>query len=348
MPDNTEQRVDATKTGRRRSLKLGAELILLLTLVAYLPVMQAGFIWDDDTYVTENLNLRSADGLRQIWVNPGATPQYYPLTFTVFWIEYHLWGLHPLGYHLVNVLLHAANAVLFWRLLSGLCVPGAWWAAALFALHPVNVMSVAMVAELKNVLSGVFFLAALLLCVRFLGLEGQGAAEPTRGKWSYALAAALYLCALLAKTSTSILPVGLLLILWWKNGRIKRNELLATVPLLGVGVLFGAFTLWLEKYAKGASGGEFALPFLDRFLIAGRSFWFCLGKLLCPTRLTFLYPRWQIEVPPTSCPMGIHWPQSFCWARSGGRGVGSVARRWRPWSISWSRFLRWSWWKCCT
>ena len=154
-----------------RSVGPGAALIILLTATAYIPALHAGFIWDDDAYVTANQTLRSAKGLRQIWLNPNDTVQYYPLTFTTFWIEYHLWGLHPLGFHLVNVLLQAVNAVLFWRLLSRLGVPGAWWAAAVFALHPVHVMSVAWITELKNVLSGCFYLAALLAYVRFCSLN---------------------------------------------------------------------------------------------------------------------------------------------------------------------------------
>src|ERR1043166_544503 len=162
-----------------RSVGLPGTLIVLLTITTYIPALRGGFIWDDEQYVTKNSTLRSARGLREIWFNPEATVQYYPLTFTVFWLEYHLWGLHPFGYHLVNVLLHTANALLFWKLLSRLSVAGAWWAAAVFALHPVHVMSVAWIAELKNVLSGLFFLTALLAWVRFCGVS-----QRTDRKWS--------------------------------------------------------------------------------------------------------------------------------------------------------------------
>ncbi|HUJ09105.1 MAG TPA: tetratricopeptide repeat protein [Verrucomicrobiae bacterium] len=269
---------------------------LAVTFLAYQPMWHASFIWDDDDYVTNNKALRTADGLRQIWVNPDATVQYYPLTFTVFWVEYHLWGLHASGFHLVNVLLQAANAFLFWKLLSRLRVPGAWWAAAMFALHPVHVMSVAWITELKNVLSGLCFLAALLAYLRFCGLEDGSTVPQTNRKLFYALAVGLYFFALLSKTSTSIFPVAILLILWWKKGRIGRKELVPVLPLFLVGILFGVFTLWLEKYKKGAYGQEFALPFLDRVLVAGHSFWFGLSKLVWPTRLTFIYPRWNIDV----------------------------------------------------
>ena len=131
--------------------RLPVVVLLAATVLAYLPVWRAGFIWDDDAYVTKNLTLRSLEGFRRIWLEVGATPQYYPLVHTSFWLEYHLWGLNPLGYHLVNVFLHALGALLLWRVLLRLAVPGAWLAAALFALHPVQVESVAWITERKNV-----------------------------------------------------------------------------------------------------------------------------------------------------------------------------------------------------
>jgi len=140
-----------------KSLGLGSSLIVLLTMTAYLPALRCGFVWDDDAYVTENQALRSMSGLGRIFFEPKATPQYYPLTFTSFWAEYHVWRLRPFGYHLVNVLLHALNAVLLWWVLRALKVPGSWWAAAIFALHPVAVESTAWIAERKNVLSCLFF-----------------------------------------------------------------------------------------------------------------------------------------------------------------------------------------------
>ena len=136
---HTKQRLNSL--WNRNSLLVG--LFILLTLTAYIPAIQGGFVWDDDSYVTENATLRSLQGLTQIWLNPRSTPQYYPLVFSSFWVEYRLWGLRPTGYHLVNVLLHALSALLLWRLLRDLKVPGALLAAAIFALHPVNVESVA-------------------------------------------------------------------------------------------------------------------------------------------------------------------------------------------------------------
>ena len=142
-------------------------LIVLLVILAYLPALRGGFIWDDDDYVTQNPTLHDLGGLQRLWFKVGAVPQYYPVVHTTFWLEYHLWGLNPVGYHLINVLLHATAAILLWRVLLRLQIPGAWLAAVIFALHPVEVESVAWITERKNVLSAVFYFAAALACLRF-------------------------------------------------------------------------------------------------------------------------------------------------------------------------------------
>ena len=141
-----------------------AMAIMALALVAYLPALQAGYIWDDDSYLTANPHVQAPDGLARIWV-PGHTPQYYPLVFTGFWIEHALWGLQPAGYHLVNILLHAINAVLVWRLMRRIGVPGAWVIGAVFAVHPIHVESVAWITERKNCLSGNKLQSACYSCV---------------------------------------------------------------------------------------------------------------------------------------------------------------------------------------
>ena len=255
---------------------------------------RAGFIWDDDSYVTNNTPLRTVDGLRGIWGKPGTTIQYYPLVFTSFWVEYQVWKLQPLGYHLVNVLLHALNAVLLWRVLRRLEIPGAWWAAAIFALHPVGVESVAWITERKNVLSGLFYLLAVLAYLRFRPLT---AGEPARAPdWRlYWLALGLFVCALFSKTVTCSLPAVLLLLVWWKNGRVERRDVLALAPLFVLGAASGFMTTWMEKHSVGASGAEWALSFVQRCLVAGRALWFYTGKLFWPRHLTFIYPRWEID-----------------------------------------------------
>ncbi len=146
----------------KRALPAAGALLALAVCAAYLPALKAGFVWNDDTYVTDNVTLDGLAGLRLIWTDPKANEQYYPMVFTSYWVEKRLWGLAPLGYHLVNVLLHAASALLLWTLLARLGLPGAGWAAALFALHPMCVESVAWVTERKNTLSLFLSLLAML------------------------------------------------------------------------------------------------------------------------------------------------------------------------------------------
>jgi len=272
-------------------IALGAAIVAL-TLLAYVPAIRGGFIWDDDLWITGNENLRSLGGLWKIWFAPLANPQYYPLVNTMYWVEYHLWGLDPLPYHLMNVSLHATSAVLLWRVLLRLAVPGAWLAAAVFALHPVQVESVAWITEGKNVLAGLFYLLALLAYLRFAPPERE---RPSGHRLFYALALGLFACALMAKTVTCTLPAALLLVLWWKRGEVRWRDLLPLVPLVAVGAAFGLATAWLEKHHVGAAGAQWSFSLVDRCLIAGRALCFYAGKLLWPDPLAFIYPRWQID-----------------------------------------------------
>ena len=272
---------------------LGA-MIVAATFSAYFPALGGGYIWDDDDYVTANDTLRSVQGLGRIWGEIGATPQYYPMVHTSYWLEYHLWGLNPAGYHLVNVLLHATSALLLWRLLARLGLPGAWAAAAIFAVHPVHVESVAWITERKNVLSGVFYLSALLAYLRFGFEPGETTPRNTRRRW-YGLSLLLFLAALLSKTVAGSLPAAVLLILWWKRGRIRWADVYPLVPFFVLAIALGLLTATMEKHHVGAQGGEWNFSPADRCLIAGRALWFYAGKLVWPTYLTFIYPRWQID-----------------------------------------------------
>jgi protein O-mannosyl-transferase len=281
-------------------------LIVFLVFLAYLPALQGGFVWDDDDYVVNNLLLHSLKGLSQIWFAPGTTPQYYPLSFTSFWLDYHLWKLNPLGYHLTNLLFQAINAILLWTLLRRLSVPGAWLAAAIFAIHPVNVESVAWITERKNVLAGFFYLSSALACLQFWLPDLAAADSCTQsgpqttaaglGNWKfYWLALLLYLCALLAKTATIGLPVAVLLVVWWKRGKMGWRALFPLAPFLAVGMGMGLLTVWVEKHFVHAAGSEWTFSLLERCLIAGRAVWFYLGKLVWPHPLMFVYPRWDIH-----------------------------------------------------
>ncbi|HEY5999809.1 MAG TPA: tetratricopeptide repeat protein [bacterium] len=275
---------------------LRAAALVAAVVIAYSPAFTAGFIWDDDDYITDNRTLTEPGGLTEIWLSPGATPQYYPLVFTSFLVEQRLFGRTPAGHHAVNVLLHAGSALLLWRLLTTVAVPGAWLAAALFALHPVQVESVAWIAERKNVLSGLFFLAGALTFLQWAGLRaGDGdRSGSTRGApGRLATAAVLFAAALFSKTVTATLPVSLGAVLWWKRGRLSRRELLALAAFAAAGAGMGMVTLRLERTVVGAVGPAWDLTFVERLLVAGRAFWFYLGKLAWPSELAFIYPRWD-------------------------------------------------------
>jgi protein O-mannosyl-transferase len=263
--------------------------LLTITIIAYLPASHGGFIWDDDDYVTNNPLITAPDGLKRIWFSLDSPSQYFPLVYSVFRVEHGLWGFNSAGYHWINILLHATNAVLLWGFLKRLQVPGAWLAAAIFALHPVQVESVAWITELKNVLSLFFFLLTLFAWWAFVNEAGNR-------RWRfYALSLGCYALALFSKTTVSTLPLVLLLILWLKEKRIDRTRLLEIIPFFILSIAMGLLTVWWERYHQGTHGQNFSISFVGRLLIASHALWFYLGKLLWPVRLTFSYPRWAIE-----------------------------------------------------
>jgi hypothetical protein len=284
----------ATQFIQNNAITYGALLVLLPFLI-YFPAINGGFIWDDDAYVTENATLRSAEGLKQIWFSPNATPQYYPLVFTTFWLEHKLWDLNPSGYHVTNIFLHGLNALLLWRLLRYLKVSWALLAAAGFALHPVHVESVAWITERKNVLSGVFYFSAAILMVKYLRLGESPISKPGDQWKNFLLALWFFICALMSKTVTCSLPAAILLMIWWKRGRIQKRDVSILLPFFILGLSAGLFTVWLERHHVGALGGEWNFSVMERILIAGRALWFYAGKLLWPADLSFSYPRWKID-----------------------------------------------------
>lgn len=260
--------------------------LVVACLAAYWPALGGGFLWDDDGHVTRR-DLQSLGGLFRIWFEIGATQQYYPVLHSAFWVEHRLWGDSPLGYHLINVLLHATAACQFAVLLRRLQVPGAVLAALLFALHPVCVESVAWISEQKNTLSAVFYLAAALAWLRF---------DTERRPRAYALATGLFILALLTKTVTATLPPALLVVCWWRRGRLDwRRDVVPLLPWFAAGTAAGLFTAHFERTLIGAHGEAFALGFMERVLLAGRIFWFYLGSLAWPFNLTFIYPRWTVD-----------------------------------------------------
>ena len=261
-------------------------LVSLVTFAAYFPALAGDFLWDDAGHVT-NPALQSWAGLGRIWCEVGATQQYYPLLHSAFWIEHRLWGDAPAGYHVINVLWHATSACLLVAVLRRLAVPGALLAGLVFALHPVCVESVAWISEQKNTLSTVCYLAAALAWLRF---------EDDRRPARYAVASLWFLAALATKTVTATLPAALLVVAWWRRGRLSwRGEVRPLLPWWALGVAAGLGTAWFEATHIGASGDAFTLGGVERGLLAGRVVWFYFGKLLWPAGLTFFYPRWTID-----------------------------------------------------
>ena len=259
---------------------------MVAVFLVYQPAWRGGFLWDDGAHVTRP-ELRSWHGLYRMWFEVGATQQYYPVLYTAFWVEHRLWGDATLGYHLLNIALHAAAALMVALILRRLAIPGAYLAAAIFALHPVQVESVAWMSEQKNTLSAVFYLGAALFYLRF---------DRTRKTSSYGCAFGLFLLGLLSKTVTATLPAALLLIFWWQHGRLSwKKDVLPLAPFFLVGAVAGVFTAWVERKLLGAEGADFELTVLDRGLLAGRVIWFYLGKLVWPADLLFVYPRWHVS-----------------------------------------------------
>jgi protein O-mannosyl-transferase len=272
-----------------------ALLLAALTILAYRPTWNGGFLWDDDDYITNNELLTAPDGLRRIWFSLDSPSQYFPLVYTTFRVEHALWGINPTGYHWVNLVLHVANALLVWRVLARLNVPGSWLAGAIFALHPVQVESVAWITERKNVLMGFFFLLTLLAWIAFID-------ERTKRPWRfYGLALILYLLALSAKSTACTLPAALVLILWLQKKPINKRRLTQIVPFVIMGIGMGLLAVWWERYHQGTSRAVFTfLSPVERVLVASRAVWFYLSKLIWPADLTFIYPKWKIS--PTHLP----------------------------------------------
>ncbi len=272
-----------------------ALVLVVITLAAYAPGMNAGYVWDDEIYVTANAHLKSAAGLFAMWFRLGSTTMYAPAVFTTLWVEYHLWGLDPLGYHLVNLAFHVACVLLLWGVLRKLDAGGAWLAAAVFGVHPVMVESVAWVAELKNVQSAFFCLLCLLAYLRFSPLDGTAPPGARARRVSYVLALLLFAVALLSKAVAVTLPPAILILVWWKRGRVRRSDVLAVAPMLAMGLAAGLVTMYVEKHFSGTTGAVFQLPALDRILVAGRAVWFYAGTLVWPANLLSIYPRWVVS-----------------------------------------------------
>jgi tetratricopeptide (TPR) repeat protein len=265
-------------------------ILAVVTILAYQHAWHGGFLWDDDAYIINNELLTAPDGWQRIWFSLDSPSQYFPFTYSTFRIEHALWGLDTTGYHWVNLLLHVGNALLVWAVLARLKVPGSWLAAAIFALHPVQVESVAWITERKNVLMGFFFLLTLLAWIAFVD-------KRSRRPWMfYCLALISYVLALSAKATACTLPAALFLILWLQKKPITMRRFIQIVPFVVLGIGMGLLAVWWERYHQGTNRGVFTfLSPMERILVASRAVWFYLSKIFWPSNLTFIYPRWNIS-----------------------------------------------------
>lgn len=259
--------------------------LVAITLVAYAPAFHGGFLLDDDLLLTANPLVKAPNGWLKFWTTT-TTPDYLPVMSDSFWLEWRLWGANPAGYHATNILLHAFSAVLFWLLLRRLQIPGAWFGALLFAIHPVNVRSVAWIAERKNTLSMVFYLSALLA---FEKSQDQG------GRRWYAGAIALFAVALFCKSSTVVLPAVLLIIAYYRRRRVTLRDFRLAAPFFVLSALACATTVWYQYHVEIKPSNISLEPLSWRLASAGYSVWFYLGKLALPVRLAMIYPRIRLE-----------------------------------------------------
>jgi protein O-mannosyl-transferase len=260
-------------------------LLAAATFLVYQPAWNGQPVWDDDVHMTPP-ELRSMNGLAKIWMLPRGPVQYFPLVQTVFWVEARLFGDSTSGYHLLNILLHVLSALLLVVILRKLGIRGAWLAGGIFALHPVMVESVAWISELKNTLSGVFFLSAALA---YLNYTEAGKRR------SYLLSLGLFILGLMSKTTIAPFPLAMLAVVWWKHGRVLwRRDIMPLFPFFIGGILLGLITLYVER-AHGTRTPEFDFSFIERCLIAGRALCFYLGKVLLPVNLIISYPRWDLS-----------------------------------------------------
>ena len=291
--------------------------IIIAVAVVYLPALRGDFVWDDFLLITGNPLLQSFSGLLEIW-SGGRTADYFPLTNTLFWIEHHLFGANPTGYHAVNVLLQIANALLVWRLLKCLNIPGAWLAGLIFGIHPVHVASVAWISEVKNLLAMFFALLSVLCFLSYLGRDGPMGRPSSSAVAPYQYSASLlfFTLALLSKTQVVFLPVVLLLCAWWQNkerhargialrhpdGAARRpyqnfpRDVVRFLPFFLIAIVLGLVTMWFQN--RGIGEEEIVLGSLPRRIVnAAMAIWWYAGHLFAPVRLMAIYPNWRFDSP---------------------------------------------------
>jgi tetratricopeptide (TPR) repeat protein len=291
----------------------GIAIIVLVAFLAYLPSIRGGFVMDDDMFVKDNNLIQTPDGLRKLWCTT-EYDEYYPVSYSTIWIERRLWEMTPTGYHVINLILHILEALLIWTILRKLSIPGAFLAALIFIVHPVNVESVAWIAQRRNVVAMLFFLLSILwylkadISTAIVGMaparSHQGSREqekthssfilhPSSFHFWYWLSLAAFMSAMLSKGSAAVLPVLLLGIIWWLRS-LTRRDLLRIAPFFLLAVVLTGVNIWFQTHGENIEIRN--AGFTERLLGAGGVVWFYLYKALLPFDLAFIYPPWHIEV----------------------------------------------------
>jgi len=305
-------------------------LIVLAVAWIYRPALGGAWLWDDGLEVARNPVIRDPAGWWRCWLGSGSM-DYFPLKTTLQWVEWHLWGDRVAGYHACNAALHAACALLLWRVLAKLGVRLAWLGGLLFAIHPLAVESVAWISEFKNPLSLFLLFWAFLLFLDWDardcalrnparrdvgGDEGGDVAHPPR---EYLASLLLFLAALLSKTSVVIFPAFLLLHAWWKRGRVGRRDVMAALPFAIASLTLGLVTVWFQAHrATGLAGTPAGFP--ARLGQAGWQIWIYLGHCLVPMNPEPVYPETPAGALGVLPWLGLGVLIWILWRRRGGFG----------------------------
>jgi protein O-mannosyl-transferase len=283
--------------------------IILCVVLAYLPSLNGGFVLDDDVLLTGNGLIKASDGLYRFWFG-AESYDYWPASNSTLWIEWRLWKMHPAGYHATNLVLHIISALLIWIILRKLSIPGAFLAALIFAVHPVNVESAAWIASRKNLIAINFFLLSILWYLKFLQrapstahslLTTDHGPPPTFSSFIlhpssfniwYWLSLSAFILAMLGKGSAAFLPIILLAIVWWMR-KITRWDMLRTAPFFLAAAVLVPVNIWFQTH--GAARVYRSADFIERMLGAGGVVWFYLYKAILPLDLSIMYPQWHIR-----------------------------------------------------